>query len=74
MKTIIRDHIVTYLLGNNLLSDYQFGFIKGRSTTLQLLIFLKDWTLSLENKYSTDCLYMDYRKAFDTVPHGRHVC
>ena len=25
----------------------------------------------MENKNSTDCVYMDYQKAFDKVPHGR---
>ena len=32
---------------------------------LQLLNVLNDWT------QSTDCVYMDYQKAFDKVPHGR---
>ena len=29
------------------------------------------WPQSIEDKISTDCLYMDYQKAFDTVPHKR---
>ena len=45
--------------------------MKGRSTTLQLLNILNDWTHSMENKNITDCVYMDYQKAFDKVPHGR---
>ncbi len=73
METMIRDHITTYLQNHNLLSDFQFGFIKGRSTTLQLLNVLDDWTLSLENKNITDCLYLDYQKAFDSVPHKRLI-
>ena len=71
METIIWDHITSYLVNNNLLSVYQFGFLKGKSTTLQLLNVLNDWTQSIEDKISTDCLYMDYQKAFDTVPHKR---
>ena len=31
-------------MSNDLLSAYQFGFLKGRSTTLQLLKVLNDWT------------------------------
>ena len=71
METIIRDHITSYLVKHNLLSKYQFGFLKGKSTTLQLLNVLNDWTQTIEDKCSTDCLYMDYQKAFDTVPHKR---
>ena len=37
LESIIRDHIMEYLLQNKLLSNRQYGFIKGRSTLLQLL-------------------------------------
>jgi len=37
LESLIRDHVVNYLLDNNLLSDKQYGFIKGRSTVPQLL-------------------------------------
>ena len=33
--SVIRDHIMSYLLENDLLSIKQYGFIKGRSTMLQ---------------------------------------
>ena len=36
-EKIIRDHIVSFLMEHGLLSNFQFGFMKGRSTTLQLL-------------------------------------
>ena len=36
-------------MSNDLLSAYQFGFLKGRSTTLQLLKVLNDWTESMES-------------------------
>ena len=49
LETIIRNSMVEFMVSNNLLSDYQFGFVKGRSTTLQLLNVLNDWTNSLEN-------------------------
>ena len=65
--------MVEFLVSNNLLSDFQFGFVKGRSTTLQLLNVLNDWTNSLENKFTTDCIYLDYQKAFDSVPHKRLI-
>jgi len=36
-ESLIRDHIMSYLLENDLLSTKQYGFIKGWSTMLQLL-------------------------------------
>ena len=71
METLIRDHIVEHMKKNRLFSDQQYGFISGRSTSLQLLTVMDIWTEALENGYSIDCIYMDFRKAFDVVPHRR---
>jgi len=40
--------MMKYLLGNRLISDKQYGFISGRSTSLQLLHMLDKWTDYLE--------------------------
>ena len=58
---------------NDLLSDKQFGFIKGRSTVLQLLKVLDSWTKTLENGGCIDVVYCDFMKAFDKVPHCRFI-
>ena len=58
-----------YMKINNLLSNRQYGFISGRSTTLQLLNLLDLWTSSLDNGHQTDVIYMYFQKAFDKVPH-----
>ena len=55
------------------MSDKQFGFIKGRSTVLQLIKVLDSWTEALENGGCIDVLYCDFRKAFDKVPHRRLI-
>jgi hypothetical protein len=39
---------------NKLFSKKQFGFISGRSTTLQLLKVMNEWTEILDNGGSTD--------------------
>ena len=58
---------------NNLFSNKQFGFIKGRSTTLQLLQILDRWTELLENGGQIDVVYTDLEKAFDKIPHIRLI-
>ena len=35
---------------NNLFNDNQYGFIKGRSTNLQLLSVLDKWTKDLDDR------------------------
>ena len=58
---------------NNLFSKKQYGFISGRSTSLQLLAVLDKWTEAIDMEHTIDCIYMDYAKAFDTVPHRRLI-
>jgi len=53
------------------ISPNQFGFLCGRSCTQQLLLFLNDIYNSAANKIQTDVLYLDFRKAFDTIPHNK---
>ena len=71
LESLIRDHIMEYLLKNKLLSNRKYGFIKGRSTLLQLLNMLDKWTHDLESGGQIDAIYTDFEKAFDKVPHKR---
>jgi hypothetical protein len=58
---------------HDLLSDHQFGFLKGRSTGLQLMRVMDHWTEILEKGDKVDTIYLDFKKAFDTVPHERLI-
>ena len=68
LETIVRDHILEHLKANDLISRCQYGFLPGRSTSLQLLKIMDDWTASLENGHEVDVIYTDFMKAFDKVP------
>ena len=45
------------------------GFQKGKSTILALLSGTHDWLTQLDNKKDVCCIFFDFQKAFDTVPH-----
>ena len=60
-----------YLIKNKLITDKQFGFLGGRSTLLQLLHVMEDWTKILDDGGNIDVVYCDFMKAFDKVPHTR---
>jgi len=51
---------------NNLFNNNQYGFLKGRSTKLQLLHIMDEWTTCLE---SGGQINADFEKAFDKVWH-----
>jgi len=65
-ESIIRDHIVQFFVVNNLFSSKQYDFIKDRSTVLQMLKILDDWTVILEYVGQIDVI-------FDRVPHNRLI-
>ena len=71
MESIVSDAIMNHMKINNLFSNKRFGFRSGRSTTLQLLNVLDDWTEALDNGHIIDIIYTDFHKAFDSVPHKR---
>ena len=47
----------------------QFGFLKGKSTTAQLLEVLHDIGTMLDKRRQVDALYLDFSKAFDKVDY-----
>jgi len=63
MESIIRDSIMAHFKTNKLFTNKQFGFIKGRSTTLQLLQILDKWTELLESGGQVDVVYTDLEKS-----------
>ena len=71
MEKLLRDVIVDHLLKENLLSPKQYGFISGRSTVTQLLYYLDKCINTVANGGVVDSVYLDFSKAFDTVPHRR---
>ena len=60
-----------FFFDNSYFSTKQYGFIKGRSTVLQLLKIMDEWTTQLDYGGQVDVIYTDFAKAFDTVPHRR---
>ncbi len=47
----------------------QYGFLRGKATTSQLLQVLNDIGKSLDKRIQTDILYLDFSKAFDKGDH-----
>ena len=69
----MKEELVNHLSVNKLLSDSQFGLRKNRSTILQLLTVMNEWTEALDDGIQIDTVYLDFRKAFDSVPHKRLI-
>ena len=73
MERIVKKELMSYLENNQLISMHQHGFRPGRSCCTQLLEVINIWTKILDKGIPIDCVYLDYAKAFDKVPHKRLI-
>ena len=67
MESIIRNHIVVHMSGNNSFPNEQHGFVPRRECITNLLSAMEDWSEAIE--LGLDVIYTDFAKAFDSVPH-----
>jgi hypothetical protein len=75
MKAIIREHVMEHMVTYNLFCDQQHGFVPGRSCMTQLMTCIDEWTEALDKgePLPVDAIYLDFKKAFDTVPNERLI-
>lgn len=73
LESIIKDELESFLERNNILRDSQHGFRKGRSCLTNLLEFFEEATMTYDQSRAYDIIYLDFQKAFDTVPHKRLI-
>ena len=71
MERIISDQINNYLTTWDLLSPSQHGFSRGRSTGSNVLESVTDWLLTIDSGSNVDVVYVDIRKAFDSVVYSK---
>lgn len=69
LEKTLNNQIINYLESNNLLTDCQHGFRPKRSTMSALLLFTEQIRVSLKNSHTVGAVFIDFRKAFDTVNH-----
>ena len=61
---------MAHLDNNSLLNEIQNGFRKNHSTIDTILKFTTELQHNKNNKQNTIALYIDFKKAFDTVNHN----
>ena len=66
----VLEHIIFNKLCDHLsISEHQWGFLPGRSTTGAILSAIQEWHLELERGAKIQAVFFDLQKAFDSVPH-----
>jgi hypothetical protein len=69
MEKCVNKSMLSHLLSNNLIHQSQHGFLPSRSCFSNLSIFLSHLTESAEIKQPVECIFFDFSKAFDKIPH-----
>ena len=65
----ICNQVYSYLNDNKLLSKYQSGFRPMHSTLTALIDITDNWYLNIDDGLTNTILFIDLKKAFDTINH-----
>jgi len=71
LERIVTSKIYDHLVNNNIITNSQHGFVRGRSTCTNLLESLNDWTSNTQDGCQTTVIYIDFSRAFDVVQHDK---
>ena len=69
-EKIIYQQLYDYLDKNKLLNTYQSGFRSLHSTMTALLETTNNWSINIDNGLLNGVVYIDLKKAFDTIDHA----
>ena len=70
LESLIKNRLMSHMEDEEHLSKHQHGFRARRSCSSQLIEVLDEWSACLESGEPVDTIYLDFKKAFDSVPHG----
>ena len=70
LESVVCDSLDHHLGTNELIHPNQWGFKKGLSTELLLLYLTETWKKAIDDGYKVGVLFVDFKKAFDTVDHA----
>ena len=69
-ERIIYDQLYHYLNENNLINRQQSGFRSLHSTVTTLIEATDNWSLNIDRGFINAVVFLDLKKAFDTVDHS----
>lgn len=69
LEHIIYSPLISFLETNSFFNNAQHGFRKFFSCDTQLLSFMNDLPRDADQKFNSDCVFLDFSRAFDSVCH-----
>lgn len=71
MECLVHREVSRFLSVHHKLNAAQHGFRAGHSCQMQLLKSVHQWAKCLDQRSLSHVVFLDFSKAFDTVPHKR---
>ena len=69
-EKLVHEQLYNYLNDNDLLANCQLGFRSLHSTLTALLEATENWPLNIDNGLINEVIFIDLKKAFDTIDHN----
>ena len=69
-EKVMFTYVIEFLDENNILYEYQFGFRKNHSTSHAIITLVERVTKALDTGKYVVGVFLDLKKAFDTVDHA----
>ncbi|CAM5115775.1 unnamed protein product [Eretmochelys imbricata] len=70
MEQVLKESILKHFKEKKVIRNSQHRFTKGKSCLTNLIAFSDEITGSVDERKVVDVLFLDFSKAFDTVPHS----
>ncbi|CAM5115094.1 unnamed protein product [Natator depressus] len=70
MEQVLKESILKHLEERKGIRNSQYGFTKGKSCLTNLIALYDEITGSVDTGKVVDVIYLEFRKAFDTVSHS----
>lgn len=67
LELVVNEQIVEWIETNKILTKYQAGFRKNNSCESALQSILYNWKNALENKLVIGVVFLDFKRAFETI-------
>ena len=66
----IRKKVLAYFLENRILTEFQFGFLTGKSTQESVFNTVRHMYSSINQNKVMGLIFLDVAKAFNCIDHG----
>ena len=69
-ESLMYNRLISFINKHNLLYKYQFGFKKGNSTNMALILLVDKISEAIQKGEYVLGVFLDFSKAFDTINHN----